>query len=106
MSEADIGEMRNFSPADAKTRRQLMLQALLAERFKLKVHSETKPGPVYELVVAKGGPKMKDAATDTSDELRKDKDGKPRSGIFVLNDTSLVQGEAMTQFALVLSAPL
>ena len=31
----------------------LMLQSLLADRFKLKVHSETKQGSVYALVLAK-----------------------------------------------------
>jgi uncharacterized protein (TIGR03435 family) len=36
-----------------------MLQPLLAERFKLTVHRETKELPVYALVVAKDGPKMK-----------------------------------------------
>lgn len=36
----------------------LMLQSLLAERFKLTQHRETKVGPVYRLVVAKGGPKL------------------------------------------------
>jgi uncharacterized protein (TIGR03435 family) len=35
------------------------MQALLEERFKLKLHRETREGPVYELVVAKGGPKLK-----------------------------------------------
>jgi uncharacterized protein (TIGR03435 family) len=35
-----------------------MLQALLAERFNLKTHWETKEGDVYHLVVAKGGPKL------------------------------------------------
>jgi len=40
---------------------QLMLQALLADRFKLRVHHETREGPVYQLVVAKGGFKLKDA---------------------------------------------
>jgi uncharacterized protein (TIGR03435 family) len=35
-----------------------MLQALLEERFKLKTHWETKEGDVYNLVVAKGGPKL------------------------------------------------
>jgi uncharacterized protein (TIGR03435 family) len=38
-----------------------MLQALLAERFGLKVHRETTEHNVYALVVAKGGHKMKDA---------------------------------------------
>ena len=37
-----------------------MLQALLAERFKVVVHKETKSLPAYELTVAKGGPKLKE----------------------------------------------
>jgi len=35
-----------------------MLQNLLAERFKLALHWETKEVPVYELTVANGGPKL------------------------------------------------
>jgi uncharacterized protein (TIGR03435 family) len=35
-----------------------MLQTLLADRFKLVVHRETKVMPVYALVVAKNGPKF------------------------------------------------
>jgi hypothetical protein len=36
-----------------------MLQALLADHFQLRVHRETKEVPVYGLVVAKGGLKLK-----------------------------------------------
>jgi uncharacterized protein (TIGR03435 family) len=39
-----------------------MLQAMLADRCKLKVHLETKELPVYDLVIARGGLKMKEAA--------------------------------------------
>ena len=35
-----------------------MLQALLADRFGLKVHQETRQLPIYALVVAKGGPRF------------------------------------------------
>jgi uncharacterized protein (TIGR03435 family) len=35
-----------------------MLQALLEERFRLRVHHETREVPVYALTVAKGGPKL------------------------------------------------
>ena len=39
----------------------LMLQSLLEDRFQLKLHHETREGPVYELVVAKGGHRLKPA---------------------------------------------
>jgi uncharacterized protein (TIGR03435 family) len=35
-----------------------MLQALLEDRFKLRVHRETREVPVYALTVAEGGPKL------------------------------------------------
>ena len=41
-----------------------MLQALLAERFKLTVHRESKEHAVYALVVGKSGPKLKESAPD------------------------------------------
>jgi bla regulator protein BlaR1 len=43
-------------------RLRLMLQALLADRFKLSLHQETRDLSVYELVVAEGGPRLKQAA--------------------------------------------
>jgi uncharacterized protein (TIGR03435 family) len=43
-----------------------MVQALLLDRFRVKAHRETKEFPVYALVVAKGGPKMKESAQDAA----------------------------------------
>jgi uncharacterized protein (TIGR03435 family) len=40
----------------------VMLQNLLTERFKLRLHHETKEMPIYELVVGKGGPKFKESS--------------------------------------------
>jgi bla regulator protein blaR1 len=48
---------------------RLMLQSLFEDRFKLKVHRETKPSPVYALVLAKGGPKIKLSADQISPEV-------------------------------------
>jgi bla regulator protein BlaR1 len=42
----------------------LMLQSLLEDRFKLAVHWEKKEAAVYDLVAAKGGPKLKEADAD------------------------------------------
>jgi uncharacterized protein (TIGR03435 family) len=41
-----------------------MLQALLADRFQLKFHYETKEMPVFNLVVTKNGPKLKESPPD------------------------------------------
>jgi uncharacterized protein (TIGR03435 family) len=40
---------------------KVMLQNLLTERFKVTLHHEKKEMPVYELVVAKNGPKLKES---------------------------------------------
>ncbi len=42
----------------------LMLQSLLADRFKLSIHREMREQPVYELVVAKSGSKLKPSSAD------------------------------------------
>lgn len=43
-----------------------MLKTLLADRFKLKAHDETQEHSVLALVVAKGGPKMKEATGEAA----------------------------------------
>lgn len=48
---------------------RLMLQTLLAERFKLVFHRETKILPVYELVAGKGSSKLREAKGDEKSEL-------------------------------------
>jgi uncharacterized protein (TIGR03435 family) len=46
---------------------RLMLQPLLAERFKLTLHKETKELPAYSLVVAKGGIKFHESQITDGD---------------------------------------
>lgn len=42
-----------------------MLQALLEERFQMKLHRETRDLPVYALVAGKNGPHLEEALADT-----------------------------------------
>jgi uncharacterized protein (TIGR03435 family) len=55
---------------DGATREQLpeMIQSLLADRFKLVLHHETRELSVYALVAAKSGPKLKESAPDPDAE--------------------------------------
>lgn len=46
---------------------QPMMQSLLADRCQLKAHRETRNLPVYDLVIAKGGLKMKEAPADEAE---------------------------------------
>ena len=45
-----------------------MVRQLLSERFKLTVHREEKEFPIYALTLAKNGPKLTEAAAETSPE--------------------------------------
>ena len=49
---------RTLNSGQMRIAKQQMLQALLADRFRLKVHFETRELPVFDLVVARGGPKL------------------------------------------------
>jgi uncharacterized protein (TIGR03435 family) len=62
MDEQTAAAMHNLPINERKERQGAMLQALLADRFQLKVHYETRELPVYNLVIAKGGSKLKEAA--------------------------------------------
>jgi uncharacterized protein (TIGR03435 family) len=63
-----------------------ILQALLEDRFKLKVHRETREAPVYVLTVAKGGPKLKpfkDGSCNPPDPSNPPEDPKSLCGIAI-----------------------
>lgn len=58
VDDATEEQMHKLSSDEGRLRKQQMVQALLAERFKLVSHSETRELPVYALVVTKGGSKL------------------------------------------------
>jgi len=65
-----------------------MLQALLADRFKLVVHRETKDHSVYALIVAKGGPKLKEAEPDPPAPSTPAEPAEPKKGEMVMGQGS------------------
>jgi uncharacterized protein (TIGR03435 family) len=60
---------------------EVRLQSLLADRFKLRVHKGTKELPTYDLVVAKGGPRL-----EKSTENKGFRTGR---GEFICSDSSM-----------------
>jgi uncharacterized protein (TIGR03435 family) len=52
---------------DRNEKMRLMLQTLLADRFKMVIRRETKERAVYVVTVARGGPKMQRAAVEEND---------------------------------------
>jgi uncharacterized protein (TIGR03435 family) len=66
------------TPDATETQLRAMLKALLAERFKLEAHVEERPTTAYALVVAKGGPKLKEStAGKPADQPCAPTDGAP-----------------------------
>jgi uncharacterized protein (TIGR03435 family) len=61
---AEWGKLSQDMRGPAQERKALSLLQLLTEQFKLKTHSEIREGPIYSLVVAKGGPKLKESKSD------------------------------------------
>ena len=59
---------------DGGTKAQVpeMLQALLADRFQVKLHNEKKELPIYALVLAKGPPKLKELPPDPNEDKAND----------------------------------
>jgi uncharacterized protein (TIGR03435 family) len=62
IGDEDYARMKELSDDDRDRTMHLMLEALLADRFGLKVHTETRELPVFNLVPDKGGPKLQPIA--------------------------------------------
>jgi uncharacterized protein (TIGR03435 family) len=93
VEQTDVADWQK--PEMRQTMLRAMLQAVLAERCKVVVHYGSKEAPVYELVVAKGGPKFKQAETVDTAELRRKH---PEGGIMRGSVTMAVQGPNRTQY--------
>jgi bla regulator protein blaR1 len=72
---ATDAELKKLNPQQAKLVKEHMLQELLADRFELKLHRETKDLPIYSLVVAKNGPKLKEAEDKSGGSVGREASG-------------------------------
>ena len=68
-----------------------MLQELLARRFSLVLHRETRMLPVYELVIAKGGPKLPPPHAAATQVHAAETLPRVRHDSFVFEDASLAE---------------
>ncbi len=59
IDEDDLPAYQKLSDRERMEKAAAMLRSMLEDRFQLKVHHETKTLPVYDLIVAKGGFKLK-----------------------------------------------
>ncbi len=61
LEDSQIAALEKLAPWDRSVQVKLMVQSLLASRFKLALNDgATAPRPVYALVVARGGPKLQE----------------------------------------------
>ena len=60
--DSEIESMRRLGAAWAMEQFRLILQSFLEDRFRLKVSTRVQDLPAYALVVARGGPKLKEVA--------------------------------------------
>jgi uncharacterized protein (TIGR03435 family) len=74
--------MQTMTPDERRKEVELMDRSLLADRFHLKTHFETREMPTYQLVIANGGSKLKESPESV----------KMRAAV----GTSMIKGTAIT----------
>jgi len=90
--DSEIFTIEAKAPAPIPTRRdyetqiKIMIQSLLADRFRLTTHSETRQESVYDLVIARGGHKLRLADANATDSTLT-----VRSGHLIANHIPLSQ---------------
>jgi uncharacterized protein (TIGR03435 family) len=102
VDDEDVPKWKALSPSQ----RWLALQPLLATRFNLQLHHETRQRPTYSLVVAKNGPKLHKAQLgQTSSNALKGHDGTGGNDKSTATPGKIVlQGSSLSALASVLSS--
>jgi uncharacterized protein (TIGR03435 family) len=85
-----------LSPKEQDAKMRLMLQALLADRFKLTMRRQAKEVPVYRVVVNKGGPKLQKSRAEEKDCAEPGQDGGVPCHRFIGGQGRGLNGQAVT----------
>jgi len=109
--ESSADGQRKLGEDEDAQRLRLMLQSLLADRFKLAVHRETKDLPIYVLTVAKSGSKLRASAASAEENIPlgpPTPDGPQPNHSFRMNGSGelSVMAQNLDRFALLLSHQL
>jgi uncharacterized protein (TIGR03435 family) len=101
MGDATLAAFQKLPEKEQRLDRLRMLQPVLEDRLKIKVHRETKIVRTYDLVMAKGGFKLKEAdPNNTYENGIKVPEGAPRTGLMSLHGGTLhAQAITMSRFA-------
>jgi uncharacterized protein (TIGR03435 family) len=108
VEDSAIPELQKLTPAERTERIKIIFQAMLADRFKLKIAHETKELPIYALVIAKNGPKLSPTKLTVLDPDGAASDGqKVNRGSDVISNGSdfiaVANGVALAQLAEILA---
>jgi len=108
VDDSSADAQRKPDSEDGAQQLRLMVQSLLADRFKLTLHHETKELPIYALIVARSGPKLHESAVTPDDNVPLSPSGPPngpqaRHSIRMGRGELSIDAESLDMFADVLS---
>lgn len=98
MSDSEIRELNQLGVDQQLAQKRLMLQSMLADRFKLKVHRVTRQAPCYALVIGKNGSRLKEAKLIDP--------ALPDGKMHAQPGAVMAQGVSLAQLVFVLTGPL
>lgn len=103
-------EARAEDPRTGYIQLRLMMQSLLEDRFRLKLHRETRESAVYLLLTTKGGPKMTPStdqeAPDAAGPSSSPTDGPSRGGALLGRGMLIANAVTMSLLAKLLTSEL
>jgi len=103
-------EAKAEDPKTGYIQLRLMMQSLLEDRFRLRLHRETRVSSVYFLVTSKGGARMSRSADQTSPDATgppsSPADGPPRGSVLMGAGILLANAASMSVLAKVLTPEL